>query len=169
MSKELVEKLRELQGVIAKGGITRMSDSETIRQAVIALSAAPQPAAQAPDQAPAVKAEPVATFQGRRLTPEGTSEFWGWLRGDPSSDPPVGALLYTAPPPPESPCQFAIDGSGNLYRRYGKPVCASCVPAAKETDKWESARVADFNAGWNACRTAMLAASQPPAPAEEQP
>ena len=59
----------------------------------------------------------------------------------------------------ESPCQFAIDGGGNLYRRYSEPVCASCVPVMKLTDKWESARVADFNAGWNACRNAMLSAA----------
>jgi hypothetical protein len=68
----------------------------------------------------------------------------------------------------ESPCQFAIDGGGNLYRRYSEPVCASCVPVMKLTDKWESARVADFNAGWNACRNAMLSAApqaQPVTPA----
>lgn len=67
-------------------------------------------------------------------------------------------VLYSpAPAPAESPCQFAIDGGGNLYRRYREPVCAGCVPVMKLTDKWESARVADFNAGWNACREATLA------------
>lgn len=63
-----------------------------------------------------------------------------------------------------SPCQYAIDAGGNLYRRYASPVCAGCVPAEKVTDKWESARIADYNAGWNACRTAALAAA-----AKDQP
>lgn len=44
---KLAEALRELQGVIAKGGITRLSDSETIRQAIEAL-ATHEAAAQAP-------------------------------------------------------------------------------------------------------------------------
>lgn len=61
--------------------------------------------------------------------------------------------------PDGSPCQFAIDNSGNIYKRYSLPVCSSCIPAAKETDKWESCRIADFNSGWNACRAAMLAAA----------
>lgn len=33
---------------------------------------------------------------------------------------------------------------------------AQAVPPQRSTDKWESARVADYNAGWNACRDAML-------------
>lgn len=40
MSQELVQKLRELQGVIARGGITRLPDSETIRRAADALQVA---------------------------------------------------------------------------------------------------------------------------------
>lgn len=76
----------------------------------------------------------------------------------------IVALYGSASGPAESPCQFAIDGGGNLYRRYREPVCAGCVPAKKLTDKWESARVADFNSGWNACREALLtAAPHPPA------
>ena len=71
--------------------------------------------------------------------------------------------LYAAAPAVESPCQFAIDGGGNIYRRYSSPVCVACVAAEKVTDKWESARVADFNAGWNACRSTILAAA-PAAP-----
>lgn len=131
----------------------------------MSVSAVPVIGAQ---QTQGVPIEPIATFQGRRLTPDGTSEFWGWLRIDPSNDPPVGALLYTAQPPSTSPCQFAIDGGGNLYRRYYKPVCDACVPAAKETDKWESARVADFNAGWNACRESVLAAAPQAEPQPER-
>jgi hypothetical protein len=37
MSTNLIQKLRELQGVIAKGGITRLPDSETLRQAADAM------------------------------------------------------------------------------------------------------------------------------------
>lgn len=33
------------------------------------------------------------------------------------------------------------------------------VPVMKLTDRWDSARVADYNAGWNACRDAMLSAA----------
>lgn len=40
MSADLIEKLRELQGVIAGGGITRLPDSETIRRAADALQVA---------------------------------------------------------------------------------------------------------------------------------
>lgn len=37
MSTDLIQKMRELQGVIDRGGITRLPDSETIRQAADAL------------------------------------------------------------------------------------------------------------------------------------
>lgn len=160
--KAIVAKLRYMarqytNGSYARGGSP--SGKHYLDEAADAIEELAQTAA-----APVGEVKPVATFQGRRLTPEGTSEFWGSLLCDQSSDPPIGALLYTSPPPSESPCQFSIDNGGNLYRRYREPVCAACVPAKKETDKWESARVADFNAGWNACRSAML--TTPPAPIE---
>jgi len=40
VSQDLIQKLRELQGVIARGGITRLPDSETLRQAADALQVA---------------------------------------------------------------------------------------------------------------------------------
>lgn len=40
MTTDLIQKLHELQGVIARGGITRLTDSETIRQAAEDLAAA---------------------------------------------------------------------------------------------------------------------------------
>jgi phosphoribosylcarboxyaminoimidazole (NCAIR) mutase len=40
--------------------------------------------------------EPVATYCGRRLTPEGTREFWGML-ADGVEDLPRGSRLYAAP------------------------------------------------------------------------
>jgi len=70
---KLIQKLRELQGVIAPGGITRLPDSEIIRQAAEAL------AAHASEQAQA--AEPVASSQA--LTPEQDkedAERYRWLR-----------------------------------------------------------------------------------------
>jgi len=38
----------------------------------------------------------VAKFMGRRLTPEGTSEFWGVLLCDPKDNPAEGTLLHMA-------------------------------------------------------------------------
>jgi hypothetical protein len=46
--ERLMQKLRELQGVIARGGITRLTDSETVRQAADELSQPAAPAAPAP-------------------------------------------------------------------------------------------------------------------------
>lgn len=43
--------------------------------------------------------EPVATYCGRRLTPEGTREYWGYL-SDGIDDLPLGSKLYAAPPAP---------------------------------------------------------------------
>ena len=34
---------------------------------------------------------------------------------------------------------------------------AASVPERKETGEWESARIGDFNSGWNACRDEMVA------------
>ena len=41
------------------------------------------------------KNEPVATFDSRRRTPEGTKEFFGWMLSD--DNPSKGAKLYTSP------------------------------------------------------------------------
>ncbi|MGL4649484.1 MAG: hypothetical protein ACRC1H_08740, partial [Caldilineaceae bacterium] len=44
------------------------------------------------------QAEPVGEFMGRRLSPEGTREFWGVLyRRDGAHDPAPGTKLYAAP------------------------------------------------------------------------
>lgn len=40
--------------------------------------------------------EPIATFEGRRRTPEGTQEFWGLLKGDFMSDPVKQSPIFTA-------------------------------------------------------------------------
>ena len=45
--------------------------------------------------------EPVAIFKGRRLTPEGTSEFWGTLLCGSADDLARDAYLYAAPVPKE--------------------------------------------------------------------
>lgn len=52
----------------------------------------------APTEAAAMAATvpAVAKFMGRRLTPEGTSEFWGVLLCDPKDDPAEGTLLHMA-------------------------------------------------------------------------
>lgn len=41
-------------------------------------------------------AQPVAIYEGRRLSPEGTREIWGYLTSE--HEPPVGAKLYTYAP-----------------------------------------------------------------------
>lgn len=37
MATDLIQKLHELQGVLARGGIARLTDSDTIRQAIEAI------------------------------------------------------------------------------------------------------------------------------------
>ena len=44
--------------------------------------------------APAPAGEPVATYMGHRMTPDGTKEFWGYA----DNPMPEGTKLYTAPP-----------------------------------------------------------------------
>lgn len=93
-----------------------------------------------PAQAQAPQAEPVAEFRGRRLTPEGTAEFWGVMLCDPMRDPPKGAKLYLGPVNDPVPSDWR-----------------SVIPGGRFTDKGESCRVADFNEGWNAYRKAAIA------------
>lgn len=45
-------------------------------------------------------------------------------------------------------------------------VCAT-IPEEKTTNEWESARVGDFNHGWNDCRKAMIVAT--PEPTNDKP
>ena len=98
----------------------------------------------------AAKAEPVAEFRGRRLTPEGTAEFWGVMLCDPMRDPPKGAKLYAGPVNDPVPSDWR-----------------SVIPGGRFTDQWESSRVADFNDGWNAYRKAVIA-SLSAAPSQER-
>jgi hypothetical protein len=100
---------------------------------------------------PAPKADPVAEFRGRRQTPEGTVEFWGVMLCDPMQDPPKGSKLYAGPINDPVPRDWR-----------------SVIPGGRFTDKWESARIADFNEGWNAYRKAVIAAlaAQPKEQAE---
>ena len=86
------------------------------------------------------QAGPVAEFRGRRLTPEGTTEFWGVMLCDPMQDPPKGAKLYLGPVNDPVPSDWR-----------------SVIPGGRFTDKGESCRVADFNEGWNAYRKAAIA------------
>lgn len=78
---------------VSKGDISYRTNSEFDAQMLLAILSAAIPEAQ--------KVESVAHYAGRRLTPEGTLEFWGWLK--PNTPPiPEGTLLYAAPPtPPE--------------------------------------------------------------------
>lgn len=95
--------------------------------------------------------EPVMEFRGRRLTPEGTHECWGVLLCKPEQDPPRGTNLYAVP---------------TTHTRQWWHV----LPGGRVTDKWESARVGDFNRGWNEYRKAAhsnleaLHAAPPAAP-----
>ncbi len=70
-------------------GIAEAMGSKQHREAAAMLEA--QPAEQANGR------EAVAVFKGRRLTPFGTREFWGWL-SDGVEDLPDGTPLYTTPP-----------------------------------------------------------------------
>jgi hypothetical protein len=60
---------------------------------------------------------------------------------DPMQDPPKGSKLYAGP---------INDPVTRDWR--------SVIPGGRFTDKWESARIADFNEGWNAYRKAVIAA-----------
>ncbi|UXA53404.1 hypothetical protein M0D45_00925 [Xanthomonas prunicola] len=57
-----------------------------------------------------VGVEPVVTYCGRRLTPEGTRECWGVLAGG-VEDLPIGTNLYTAPPAPAVPVDERQDAA----------------------------------------------------------
>ena len=43
-----------------------------------------------------------------------------------------------------------------MYRASQQCTQSSWVPEAKVTGEWESARIGDFNAGWNACRDSVF-------------
>lgn len=76
---------------------------------------------------------------------------------------------------------FADEG-GTVEYAYAAPqpsetqgrrqmTCLASLPGGKRTDKWDSARVADYNAGWNDYRKAARSAIEkgnPPLPLDDQ-
>ena len=70
----------------------------------------------------ALPVEPVAEFLGRRLTPQGATEFWGVMLCDPMQDPPKGTLFYTAPPQQSEPVYYEVSSvvTHNLWMRVSK-------------------------------------------------
>ena len=66
----------------------------------------------------------------------------------------------------ESVKPSVIYGSPDILRRSNLPAFqagaawqrtqAAVAPEAKVTGAWESARIGDFNAGWNACRDSVV-------------
>ena len=154
-----VDRIRDCALAVFHGGSQEARDviewyHGSLRVEVGAKGAA-QKAEPAQAAVPAPKADPVAEFRGRRQTPEGTVEFWGVMLCDPMQDPPKGSKLYAGPINDPVPRDWR-----------------SVIPGGRFTDKWESARIADFNEGWNAYRKAVIAAlaaqpkAEPVQPAE---
>lgn len=77
------------------------------------------------------KAEPVARFGGRRITPCGTREFWGTLCLE-ETDLQKGTLLYTHPPAQEKAepvaCNPANYCAANHMKLYAHPPAQAWMP-----------------------------------------
>lgn len=69
----------------------------------LAVVAGLRAVAEAAVQAEREGAEPVVEFMGRRGTPEGTSECWGFLLCDTMNDPVKGSKLYLHSPQASAP------------------------------------------------------------------
>ena len=69
------------------------------------------------DNKPAAAQEAVVTYCGRRLTPGGTRECWGYL-SEGVEDLPRGTKLYAAPVA-AAPAWVVANGQGDKWRKWG--------------------------------------------------
>jgi len=84
--------------------------------------------------------KPVAKFGGRRLTPEGTNECWGFLLCKAESDPQEGAKLY----PESALLQAREEGRREGMREAEKYLCEAIVATQGDRDGYLVCDVADL-------------------------